>query len=119
MKKTVLIGASTNKERYAYKATLSLQKHKYEVIPIGIHIGEINGIKINTDKTYVADVDTVTIYVSPKNQAYWQDYILSLNPKRVIFNPGAENFEFEKILNENKIEVIEACTLVMLSTGQY
>jgi predicted CoA-binding protein len=119
MKKTVLIGASTNKERYAYKATLSLQKHKYEVIPIGIHIGEINGIKINTDKTYVTDVDTVTMYVNPNNQPSWYDYVLSLKPKRVIFNPGAENIEFEKKLEENNIEVIQACTLVLLATGQY
>jgi predicted CoA-binding protein len=119
MKKTVVIGASTDEERYAYKATLSLQKHKHEVVPVGIHPGEINGIKINTDKASIANVDTVTMYVSPKNQVNWYDYILSLKPKRVIFNPGAENIAFEKKLEENNIEVVQACTLVLLATGQY
>jgi len=119
MKKTVVIGASTNKDRYAYKATVSLQKYGHEVIPVGIEPGEINGIKISTDKKNLTDVDTVTMYVHPKNQPYWYDYILSLKPKRVIFNPGAENREFENKLKQNNIQVIDACTLVMLSTGQY
>lgn len=119
MKKTVVIGASTDNSRYAYKATRSLQNHKHEVIPVGINAGEINGIKIETEKKLIPDVDTVTMYVGPKNQPFWYNYILSLKPKRVIFNPGAENSEFKKLLQQNKIEVIEACTLVMLSTGQY
>jgi predicted CoA-binding protein len=119
MKKTVVIGASNDKERYAYKATVSLQNHKHEVIPVGINPGEINGIKINTDKINIPDVDTVTMYVGPKNQHFWYDYVIGLKPKRVIFNPGAENKEFENLLEQNKIEVMEACTLVLLSTGQF
>ena len=119
MKKTVVIGASTDASRYAYKATLALQKHQHEVIPVGIKEGVINGITISTEKIIIPDVDTVTMYVGPKNQPFWYDYILSLKPKRVIFNPGAENSEFKTILNKNNIEVEEACTLVLLGTGQY
>lgn len=119
MKKTVVIGASENPERYSYKATMALQKHNHEVIPIGIKDGEIDGIKIITTKLPIDFVDTVSLYVGPQNQAFWYDYIISLNPKRVVFNPGTENPEFEQLLKEKKIETIEACTLVMLSIGNY
>jgi len=119
MKKTVVIGASENPDRYAYKATIALQSHRHQVVPVGLKEGEINGIKILKDKPPVEDVDTVTLYVGPQNQPAWYDYILSLKPKRVIFNPGTENEEFEKKLKENKIEPVEACTLVMLSIGNY
>ncbi len=119
MKKTIVIGASDNPERYSYKATVALKKHDHEVIPIGIKEGEINGVKISTSKAKIDNVDTVTLYVGPKNQPDWYDYIISLNPKRVVFNPGTENPEFEKLLNEKNIETIEACTLVMLSIGNY
>jgi len=119
MKKTVVIGASENPDRYAYKATIALQSHRHQVVPVGLKEGEINGIKILKDKPPVEDVDTVTLYVGPQNQPAWYDYILSLKPKRVIFNPGTENEEFEKKLIENKIEPVEACTLVMLSIGNY
>lgn len=119
MKKTVVIGAVDNPERYAYKATIALQNKKHEVVPIGIREGEINGLKIINDKPPISDVDSVTLYVGPKNQPDWYDYIISLNPKRVIFNPGTENPEFENKLKENNIEPVEACTLVMLSVGTY
>jgi len=119
MKKTVVIGATENPDRYAYKATIALQSHRHQVVPVGLKEGEINGIKILKDKPPVEDVDTVTLYVGPQNQPAWYDYILSLKPKRVIFNPGTENEEFEKKLIENKIEPVEACTLVMLSIGNY
>jgi predicted CoA-binding protein len=118
-KKTVVIGASDNPERYSYKATIALQKHNHEVIPIGIRKGIINGLEIILDKPIVSDVDTVTLYVGPQNQDAWKEYILSLKPKRVIFNPGTENDEFEKQLKEHSIEPVEACTLVMLSIGNY
>ncbi len=118
-KKTIVIGASENPERYAYKATLALQKHNHEVIPVGIKEGLINGIKIITGKPVVNDVDTVTLYVGMKNQSEWYNYIIGLKPKRVVFNPGTENPEFEKNLQQNKIEALEACTLVMLSIGNY
>jgi uncharacterized protein len=118
-KKTIVIGASTNPERYAYKATIALQNKKHEVIPIGIKAGEINGIQIIIGKPEIKNIDTVTLYVGPKNQPEWYDYIIGLHPKRVVFNPGTENPEFETLLQQNKIETIEACTLVMLSIGNY
>ncbi|MEO6903077.1 MAG: CoA-binding protein [Bacteroidia bacterium] len=119
MKKTVVIGASDNPERYAYKATLALQKNKYEVIPVGLKDGKINNIEILKGFPPLSNIDTVTLYVGPKHQLAWYDYILSLKPKRVIFNPGTENMELEKLLTKNKIEFEEACTLVLLSTGNY
>jgi predicted CoA-binding protein len=119
MKKTVVIGASDNPERYAYKATVALQKNKHEVIPIGLREGEINGIKILKGFPPLNNIDTVTLYVGPKNQPAWYNYILSLKPKRVIFNPGAENSELEQLLKKNKIETTEACTLVLLATNNY
>ena len=119
LKKTVVIGASPNPHRYGYKATSALQKNNYPVVPIGIREGEINGKEIFLGKPELKDVDTVTLYVGPRNQPEWYDYIISLKPKRVIFNPGTENPEFELLLQKNNIETIEACTLVMISIGNY
>ncbi len=118
-KKTVVIGASTNPERYGYKATVSLQKHGHEVVPVGIKEGKINGEKILQGKPDIKNVDTVTLYIGPRHQAEWFDYVVGLKPKRVVFNPGTENPEFEHLLEKNKIEATEACTLVMLSIGNY
>ena len=118
-KRTVVIGASENPERYAYKATVSLDNHQHEVIPVGLREGQIRNIPIRKDKPAIADVDTVTLYVGPQHQPAWYDYILSLHPKRVIFNPGTENEEFEARLRKENIEPVEACTLVMLSIGTY
>lgn len=118
-KKTVVIGASENPDRYAYKATIALSKHQHEVVPVGLREGQINGVKILKDKPEIEGVDTVTLYVGPQNQASWIDYIISLKPKRVIFNPGTENDDFENKLRKNNIEPVEACTLVMLSVGNY
>ncbi len=118
-KPTAIIGASSNPERYAYLATQRLKQHGHSVFPVGIHEGEIEGEKILTDKPKLTGIDTVTLYVGPKNQAAWIDYIYSLNPKRIVFNPGTENPEFFKNAQEKGIECIEACTLVMLSIGNY
>ncbi|MDQ3048567.1 MAG: CoA-binding protein [Bacteroidota bacterium] len=119
MKKSVVIGASENPDRYAYKATMALQNHQHEVIPVGLREGNINGIPILKDQPKIEHVDTVTLYVGPQNQQAWMDYVLSLNPKRVIFNPGTENDDFENKLKGNNIEVVQGCTLVMLSIGNY
>lgn len=116
---TVVIGASENTERYANKAVRSLQQHGKEVAGVGLKEGEIIGMKIQTGHPVFSDVDTVTLYVGPQHQPSWYDYILSLKPKRVIFNPGTENPEFEQLCRDNGIEVAEACTLVMLSIGNY
>ena len=118
-KRTVVIGASSNPERYAYKAVASLHKHGHEVFPIGIRAGKIEGIDIITDKPALINIDTVSLYVGPSNQPEWYDYILSLKPKRIIFNPGTENPDFEKISQQQGIETSEACTLVLLSIGNY
>lgn len=117
-KKTVVIGASPNPQRYAYVATQRLKQNDHEVVPVGLRNGQIGDIEILKDFPKVENVDTVTLYVGPRHQDYWKDYIFSLNPKRVIFNPGTES-EFEQELEEKNIETLEACTLVMLSTGQY
>lgn len=118
-KRTVVIGASSNPERYSYKATLSLKKHGHEVFPVGIHAGFIEGESILLNQPQLNDVDTVTLYVGPKNQAAWTEYIFSLKPKRLIFNPGTENAELEKQAVERGIDCLEACTLVLLSIGNY
>ncbi len=118
-KTTVVIGASPNADRYSYKATISLQNHQHTVYPIGLRKGIINGLEIITDKPALKDIDTVTLYVGPDNQPYWYDYILSLKPKRIIFNPGTENPELEKMAADKGIQTEEACTLVLLSIKQY
>lgn len=117
--KTLVIGASTNPERYSYKATNSLLNHQHEVVAIGNKTGTISGVEIRKEKKLFTDVDTVTLYLSAKNQLEFYDYILELKPKRVIFNPGTENPEFFAILEKNNIQVEVACTLVLLATNQY
>ena len=119
MGKTVVIGASGNPERYSYRAAVSLSKYGEEVVAIGIKEGMILNIPITKEKKPIENVDTVTMYVGAQNQPGWYDYILSLKPKRIIFNPGAENEEFAQMATKNGIEVMEACTLVMLSIGNY
>src|SRR4051812_7637971 len=110
-KPTVIIGAVPNAERYSHKATLSLKRHGHTVYPVGLREGNIDGAEIAIDKPVIQHVDTVTLYVGPQNQAYWTDYILSLKPKRIIFNPGAENPELEALASSKGIECVEACTL--------
>lgn len=118
-KPTVVIGASSHHQRYSYIATLSLQQHGCDVYPVGIHEGKIGNIDIITSKHFIANIDTVTLYIRPEIQEEWIDYIYSLNPKRVIFNPGTENPEFEEHLRNNGIEALQACTLIMLSLKNY
>lgn len=118
-KKTVVIGASDNPERYAYKATKMLLQHQHEVVPVGLREGTIEGIRIENNKPALADVDTVSLYVGPAHQEAWKDYILSLHPKRIILNPGTEGGVIQNAAAEHNIEALEACTLVLLSTGQF
>lgn len=117
--KTLVIGATENTSRYSNMAVRSLLRHGKEVAAVGLKAGDIEGVKIQTGSPKIEDVDTITMYVGPKNQPPLYDYILSLKPKRIIFNPGAENDELEKMAEEKGIEVVEACTLVMLSIGNY
>lgn len=118
-KATVIIGASVNPERYSYKATMRLKQYGHTVYPIGLKEGAIEGTPIITSKPNLSDIHTVTLYIGQQNQAAWQDYILSLKPKRLIFNPGTENKSLFDLASEKGIECIEACTLVMLSVGNY
>ena len=117
--KTLVIGASANKERYSYKAIHSLVDKSHQVVAIGVKKGMAFDIPIETEKFDFHAVDTVTLYVNPKAQEEYYDYILSLKPRRVIFNPGTENPEFYKILEANNIKYEVACTLVLLATNQY
>lgn len=118
-KKTVIIGASDNSNRYSYIAANRLVAHGHEVVPIGIKAGRVAGLDIITDHPALEQVDTITMYINPQRQPAYYDYILSLHPKRVIFNPGTENDELEEMLQQQGIQTMEACTLVMLSTGQF
>lgn len=120
-KKTVIIGASTNATRYAYFAAERLSKAGHEFVPVGIKKGEVLGEEILDIRTSpkVEDVDTITLYLGPQHQVEYYDYLISLNPKRIIFNPGTENTELVKLANEKGIETENACTLVMLGSGVY
>ncbi len=119
MKKTLIIGATTNPGRYAHAAAHRLRQKKHEIVQIGLRSGQVADTPIDTHQISYQGIDTVTLYIGPRHQPQYYDYVVSLRPKRVIFNPGTENPEFERLLRENKIEPIEACTLVMLATGQY
>ena len=117
--KTLVLGASENPQRYSNMAIKSLLRHGQEVAAVGLKAGDVNGVTIQTGQPALENIDTVTMYVGPRNQPPFYDYILSLKPKRIIFNPGAENEELEQLAKKNGIEVVEACTLVMLSVGSY
>ena len=117
--KTLIIGASDNPERYAYKAAERLLAHNHEIELLGLRPKTIFGQTIDTERKEYADIDTVTLYIGPQRQPEYYHYIVSLKPRRVIFNPGTENEEFYNILKENNIKSEVACTLVLLGTGQY
>lgn len=120
-KKTVVLGASPNPSRYAYTAANMLHERAIPFVPVGIKTGNILGKPILNlrEKPLLQDIHTVTLYIGPQHQDEWYDYILSLKPKRIIFNPGTENQELMNLAKTNGIEVVPACTLVLLSTGQY
>jgi len=119
MKKTLIIGASPDANRYSYKAAHMLRRFQHEIVNVGIKKGEVAGVEIEKPGTIYNDIDTITLYIGPALQPQYHNYILETKPKRVIFNPGTENYELEKLLDQNGIEPVEACTLVLLSTGQY
>ncbi len=120
-KKTLIVGATTNPERYAYLAAHRLTEHGHPIVPMGIKKGEVAGQPIMDlrKKPKIEGIDTITLYIGPRHQGEWMDYLISLKPRRIIFNPGTENEEFEQKAREAGIEVEEACTLVLLSTGQF
>lgn len=118
-KKTLVLGASTKPERYAYKAIESLVAKGHPVLAIGQHAGEVSGIKIHTKLIPIKNIDTVTLYLNPLRQRDYYNYIIDAKPKRVVFNPGTENPQFCQLLQSNGITVEVACTLVLLATNQY
>lgn len=119
LKKTIVLGASTNPSRYSNMAVKKLLNYGHEVFPVGIKKGEIDGVPIRTTGDKLDGIDTITLYLGPQNQPQYYDYISNLRPNRVIFNPGTINPEFMKRLEKEKIEVVDACTLVMLSANTY
>ena len=118
-KKTLVLGASDNPSRYSYLAVNRLRSHGHPVVAIGKKNVIVADVPIEKEKKDWKDVDTVTLYLNPIHQQQYYDYILSLKPKRIIFNPGAENDELADLAIKNGITPIEACTLVLLSTNQY
>lgn len=119
MKKTAVIGASPNPERYSFKAIQSLVQHGHETIALGLREGSVAGTNIRRNLETTSQVDTVTLYVGAAHQSEWQETILALTPKRVVFNPGTENPEFEDLLRSKGILIEHACTLVLLASNQY
>ena len=119
MKKTVVLGASPKPIRYSYTAVQQLTSKGHEAVPIGIKDGEIGGIEIIKGTPELEDVHTITLYLSPPRQPQYYDYIFSLNPKRLIFNPGTENLELIQMAKDRDVDVEVGCTLVMLSVGNY
>ncbi len=118
-KKTLVIGASLKMYRYSNIVIKRLVDKQYEVKALGVKEGEVHGVKIDVDAPNYDDIHTVTLYLNPSRQAVYYDYIIALKPRRVIFNPGTENAELIKLLEENYIEVEIACNLVLLTTNQY
>ena len=119
MKKTLVIGASENPDRYSNKAIKALVKHNHPVVAIGLRNGVVEGVSFDSEKKDFKDVDTITLYVGPLNQPEYYSYIIGLKPRRVIFNPGTENPEFIAQLAANGIYPEIACTLVLLATNQF
>jgi predicted CoA-binding protein len=119
MKKTLVFGASLNPNRYSHYAIQRLVANKHEVVAFGLREGEVEGVMIDTELKPYEDIDTVTLYMNAKRQKEYYNYIISLKPERIIFNPGTENPEFFKLLEENNINFEMSCTLVLLSTNQY
>lgn len=116
---TLILGATTNPERYSYMATALLVEKGYEVYPFGIKKGEILNTPILNEWPVNISIDTVTLYLGPLAQEAYYNAIIELKPRRIIFNPGTENAILNNLATENGIQTIEACTLVMLKTGQY
>ncbi|OAZ03137.1 hypothetical protein FLB_23830 [Flavobacterium succinicans] len=118
-KKTLVLGATSKPEKYAYKAIMMLVDKGHAVIAIGQNAGEVAGIKIQTKAIPLKNIDTITLYLNPIRQRDYYNYIVEAKPKRVIFNPGTENPELYQLLALNGIQKEVACTLVLLTTNQY
>jgi len=118
-KKTLVLGATTKTDRYAYRAINMLVQKGHTVLAIGQNTGEVAGVKIQTKAVPIKNIDTVTLYLNPTRQRDYYNYIIEAQPKRVVFNPGTENPELYQLLELNNIKAEVACTLVLLATNQY
>jgi len=120
-RRVLIVGATPNNSRYAYLAAKMFSEREFDFVPIGIKKGEVFGKSILNlrDKPKLENIDTITLYIGLDHQEEWIDYLLELKPNRIIFNPGAENPDFAKKVRANGVEVLNACNLVMLSTGQF
>jgi hypothetical protein len=118
-KKTLVLGASTKPDRYAFKAITMLTEKGHSVLAIGQNAGEVAGIKIKTKAIPLSNIDTVSLYLNPTRQRDYYNYIVEAKPKRVLFNPGTENPELYQLLDLNNIKYEAACTLVLLTTNRY
>ncbi len=118
-KKTLVFGASLKESRYSYKAIERLTNHNYDVVAFGLRKGTVFNVKIDTELKEYQSIDTISLYINPLRQKRYYDYLIRLQPKRILFNPGTENPEFYKLLKANNIFYEEACTLVLLATNQY
>jgi len=116
-KKTLVLGASPNPSRYSFKAIHKLLKYGHSIIPMGIKKAEIAGMQIVINRPNYKDIHTITMYIGTQLQPQYYEYLISLKPKRIIFNPGTENKELMSLCKENKIEVVKHCTLIMLNDG--
>ncbi|MEM0932645.1 MAG: CoA-binding protein [Bacteroidota bacterium] len=119
MVKTLVFGASLNPDRYSNMAIHRLVRNRIETEAFGLRSGLVSDVQIKDKLDDFQNIDTVTLYLNPQNQKKYYQSILDLRPRRVIFNPGTENLEFQEILEKAAIEVEVACTLVLLTTGQY
>lgn len=117
--KTLVFGASLKPNRYSNLAIRKLVRYNKNVVAFGLKTGVVDGVEIEDKLKMYEDIDTITLYLSPARQVQYYDYLVSLSPRRVIFNPGTENQQLSNILEQHKIQVEVACTLVLLSTDQY
>ena len=118
-KKTVIIGATPDVTRYAYRAAQMLTEYGHEIVPVGMKKGEVFGKTILNNQPFIENVDTITMYVGTPNQSNLLVYIINLKPKRIIFNPGTENDILIALAEKNNIEPIIGCTLVMLASRTF
>lgn len=118
-KTTLILGATPNPQRYAYLAAERLARHGHPIVPVGIKHGSLQGEEILQGLPDVPEIDTVTLYVGPRHQPTYYDWLLRVNPRRIIFNPGTENPELMRLAREHGIETVRGCTLVMLAGGSY
>jgi predicted CoA-binding protein len=119
--KVIILGASPNPARYSNKAAIALHALNYTIVPVGLKSGEVSGKIILDIRTmpFIDQVDTITMYMNARNQQAYYDYIFSLKPRRIIFNPGAKNDQLAKMAEDKKIKVVNDCTLLMLSSGYF